>query len=514
MAFDVKFYMSVFWRRFHYFIFVAALVSATGIFVAMVLPATYKTEALLLVESEQISGDLAESTVRTGTSELLQTIQQRLMSRSALLEMANELNIYPDSGAMNPEDIVADMRARTVFQRNIKDGEATTVQVSFEAETGALSAQVTNAFVTRILKENRRLRTGRADDTLEFFEQEEERLGRDLDRTNAAILEFKLANKNSLPDSLDFRRTRQVAEQERLLRLLREEADLKDKRRRLVEFYENTGKVDLPNENLTLEEGALQQARADLQNALAIFSTENPRVKVLRAQVEKLEATVAAQKGGATTNQENAGETVFDIQIKEIDGQMAFITRQIDSINLDLKALEVSIDKTPENSIRLAELERDYNNSRVLYDQTIAALAKAKTGEIIETRAKGQRIAVIEQAIAPDKPTSPNRVLIAAGSVAAGIFLGLGLIILLEMLNRSIRRPVEITNKLGITPIATLPFVRTRGEVFRRSLIVYLAMAMALIGVPAMLYAIHTYYMPMDILIERVLSKVGLNING
>ncbi len=64
MIADIKFYLSLFLRRFHYFLLVAMAVSAVGITMAYTLPSVYEAEARLLVESPQIPGDLAESTVR------------------------------------------------------------------------------------------------------------------------------------------------------------------------------------------------------------------------------------------------------------------------------------------------------------------------------------------------------------------------------------------------------------------------------------------------------------------
>ena len=48
--------------------------------------------------------------------------------------------------------------------------------------------------------------------------------------------------------------------------------------------------------------------------------------------------------------------------------------------------------------------------------------------------------------------------------MVGGVGAGLGFILLLEMLNRSIRRPVDLTGQLGIQPFATIPYIRTPGE--------------------------------------------------
>ena len=91
--------------------------------------------------------------------------------------------------------------------------------VSFDAPTAAMSAAVTNEMVTLILKENVEIRTNVAGQTLEFFEQEVARLDAELTTLGAKILEFQEANLESLPDSLDFRRSQQAAAQERLLQM-------------------------------------------------------------------------------------------------------------------------------------------------------------------------------------------------------------------------------------------------------------------------------------------------------
>ena len=51
---------------------------------------------------------------------------------------------------------------------------------------------------------------------------------------------------------------------------------------------------------------------------------------------------------------------------------------------------------------------------------------------MLESLAKAQRISVIEQAIAPTDPESPNRLLIAIGGIVGGLAAGLGLVVLLE----------------------------------------------------------------------------------
>ncbi len=520
---DLKFYLSLFLRRLPYFLFFVALGSALGITVARILPPVYVAEARLVVESEQIPGDLAASTVRTEASEQLQIIQQRILTRDRLLEMANRLRIYaPADGGppprLTPDEIVADLRKRI---RIVTSGgiqprgpvQATLVSVSFEASSATLSATVANEVVTMILQENVAMRTSVAGQTLDFFVQEVARLDQELARRSAAILAFKEANKDALPDSLDFRRSQQSAAQERLVQVEREEAALKDRRARLVQLYEQTGRIDAgPAASQSAEERQLQALRDQLTGALAVLSPENPRVRLLQAQIDALEKVVAGQMAGrgAAASGVDPALTVYEMQLADLDGQLDFLARQKTQLEERLEALRISIEATPGNAITLDTLERDQANTRGQYDQAVANKARAETGDIIEALARGQRITVIEQAIAPREPDRPNRPLIAAAGVGGGFVLGLGFVMLLELTNTAVRRSADITARLGVVPLATLPLMRTRGQIRRRRAVILGAFALVVLAIPAGLWAVDTYYRPLDLILDQVLGRLGL----
>jgi uncharacterized protein involved in exopolysaccharide biosynthesis len=517
---DFRFYLSLFLRRLPYFLLFVVIGSVVGVTLARILPPVYVAEARLVVESEQIPDELAASTVRTEATEQLQIIQQRILTRDRLLEMANRLQIYApvsdgSSGRLAPDEIVADLRERINIVTTGGGAQATLVSVSFEAPTASLSATVTNEVVTLILQENIAMRTSVAGETLDFFAQEVERLDQELARQGAEILAFKNANKDALPDSLDFRRTQQSAAQERLLQLDREEAVLKDRRTRLVQIYEQTGQIEAgPAEPRTDEERQLQSLRDQMAQALSVLSPENPRVKMLAAQIEALEKVVAGQLvagGGAPAD---PGLSVYELQLADLDGQLQFIETQRAQIRAELEALRASIDATPGNAITIDTLERNFANTRMQYDLAIANRARAETGDVIEALAKGQRISIIEQAIAPRSPESPNRPLIAIGGVAGGIALGLGIVLLLELLNTAVRRPQDLTSKLGITPFATLPLMRTPGQVRSRRMIILAIFAAVILAIPAGLWALDTYYRPLDLLLDQLLNRLGLAVLG
>ena len=119
---DVAFYLALFLRRLPYFLIFVVAGTAIGVALALTLPPSYEAQARLVVESEQIPDELAASTVRTEASEQLQIIQQRILTRDTLLDMANRLNIYAGRGPgerLRPDQIVQDLRSRIRIRTTI-----------------------------------------------------------------------------------------------------------------------------------------------------------------------------------------------------------------------------------------------------------------------------------------------------------------------------------------------------------------------------------------------------------
>jgi succinoglycan biosynthesis transport protein ExoP len=507
MAFDARFYLALLRRRLPYIVLIVVMATVAGIVLAYKLPPIYRAEAQLLVESPQIPDDLAASTVRTTATEILLAIQQRLLARSNLLDLSRQMGIHGGDPLMMPDEIVEDMRNRIVLTLPRQNANTGLVVVSFDAPDPAQSAAVTNALVTQILEQNVAVRTGASGDTFDFFQQEVRRLSEDMAAQNALILEFKQANRDALPESLDYRRTRQSAQQERLLQVDRELAGLRDRRQRLSDLYDRTGQLSGTIEAMTPEQIRLETLRQELASALVIYSPQNPRVRALQTQVEALERAVAEQLGDS----ESGGAlTTFDLQMADIDGQIDFLAQQKTLLERELEALEASLEVTPRNAITLGALESDYENLRVQHNQAVASLAEARMGDRIEVTARGQRISVIEPASEPTFPAEPNRKLVAAAGMGMGIVLAAALVFLLELLNRTVRRPVELVGALGITPFGTIPYMETRADIFRRRMKLALGTTAVVLGLPLALYLVHLYLVPMDGPLAALADRAGL----
>ncbi len=443
---DLPFVLSRARRWLFLFLFVFVAIAGLGLIVAMVLPTIYRSEALLVVESEQIPDDLAQSTVRTKAGEQLQIIEQRVLSREVLINLADRLRIFAAEGVTDQEAlssgaIVEDLRSRILITpsndgpRPVGDAEALLVRIAFDSPNPDVSAAVANELVTLILEEDVATRIQLARQTQAFFQQEVARLEQELSTRSQEIQAYKEENINALPDSLMFRRQDMAMIEERLVQL--------DRDRRVL--LDQIDRID------RLTGAQPTEPRADDGTGVA------------REQV-----------------------TTRDVRRGDLMTELSYLDQERDQLTARSVTLSETIAETPRVSIRLEALERDYQNVRSQYDLAISNLAKAEIGELIESLAKGRRISVIEQAVRPDRPYSPNRPQIALIGIAAALATAIGLIVALETLRNVIRRPEDITAVIGDRMIMTLPYVRTRSEMTTiwmvSGLTLVVALGLALVG--------------------------------
>ncbi len=519
LDFDFYFYRAMLLRRFPVMVLFVLLLSGLGGVAALQLPNVYSTSARLLVEEALIPDSMVSSTVRISGAEQLEIIEQRLMTRANLIDIANKFSVFEDLNQMVPDNVVTEMRKATTIRRTRggrAGGGATLMTISFDARSPQIAAAVVNEYVTLVLQENVKFRASRAENTLDFFEQEVQQLNNGLDSQSAAIALFKAENPNALPQDQAYRLGRQTLLQERLGMLERDLNALKQRRENIVQTFETTGSLTQQpfGEQLSTFEQELIVSKAELENLRESYNNNNPMIIRLENRIDRLEAIVSAQNaaGSSSEGEEVSAEQArFDAALSEIDSETDALQTAIDNTTSELDVLQQNISRSASNGLQLAELERDYEIIQTRYASAVANLNAARMSERLETTSQGQRITVIENANVPRVASGPNRLLIAAIAIFAGVGLAVGYFVLLEVLNRVIRRPAELVERFDTEPIMTIPYMESRGERIRRRTGMVLTTLAVLIAVPAGLWYVDTFYLPLEIIVQKGLNRFGLS---
>ncbi|MCX7567510.1 chain length-determining protein [Sulfitobacter sp. F26169L] len=512
MSIDIGFYRALVLRRLPVMILFFLLISGIGIATAFKLPNEYSTSARLMLEAPQIPVSMIPTTVQTSAAEQLEVIEQRLMTRSNMIDIANRFDVFVNIRDKEPDTVASDMRAATkIVRRSGGLNGATLMTISFKGRSPQVVANVVNEYVTLVMQENSRFRVSRAENTLEFFEQEVERLGVDLSRKAVEIATFKTDNADALPQDRAFRVQLETRLQDRLqnleTELVRARQHLSNLQLRLTVTPVEPEAEDDRGRQLLILKGEIKRLRET-------YSENNPRIIRLKNRIEQLEVIVAADNSAMDTvnNEENVSEdgVLREIALQEAKERVEALENQIETTKVSLIETQESISETTANSFQLEELERDLGRIQSRYDAAVANFNSAQVSERVEASAQGQRMNVIENANVPRVPSGPNRIGIAAISLFFGIALAVGYFVLLEALNRTVRRPTELSELFDTVPMAVIPYMESRLKRGVRRITMVATTLAVLIGVPLGLWYVDTNYMPLELIVQKSMAKLGL----
>lgn len=513
----VSFYLRLLMRRAPVMLALFLACAVAGVVVATRLPTTYSSTARLLLQSQEISEDLAASTVQIGALEELRLLREQMLRRSVLVDIAQDYEVFEDIQTMAPDQIVRAMRGALYLEASggpsrTAGPQPALLTISFEARTGQIAADVVNEFVTRIRSANVAIRTDQANQTLGFFRQEIDRLSLLLAERSGAIAAFQSENADALPGDQPFRLQRQAVLQQLLASSERELRALEETRARTIQVFEATGNVG--GTPLSPAEQELEALQGELRRNLVTLSETNPTIVQLRRQIEQLEAEIASQvvqpeTGGEVVAGDDPTAPLLALQLGDIDSRIESLRGEMEDARTELELLDDAIARTPQVSIDLANLQRQYDQIQEEYNRTQNSLTQASIGERVEREA-GQRVELLDPAIVPTNPvgTSPKLIVAAAGAV--GMVLAAAYFVLMELLNRTVRRPSELARALDITPLATIPSIETQMQRFWRRMGRVAVLLVVLVGVPAALWVVDQNVIPLEELASNVMRRSGL----
>jgi uncharacterized protein involved in exopolysaccharide biosynthesis len=381
--------------------------------IALMLPAQYASTARILVESQQIPSNLAQSTVNQSAAERIQLIQQRLLTRQNLLVIAEQFNVVPQDQQLTPTEVVALMRSSSSIRgtsaslSNRRDSLVTGIDITFRARSSQLAAQVANEFVSRVLAQNIEQRTNQATGTLSFFNNEVERLSSELDAQSQRIARFTLENQDTMPSSLDAREGELRTLRDRAVQRELQRIALEEERRQLEEAIE-IGVETVATDGSGPRARELERLRLSLVQQRAMLADTHPRVRQLTAQIAALENAPDNEEGAPDTTESGRAATALS-RVDAINERLTLLDDQAEQDSARTAQLEDSISRTPQIGLQLAALERDYAALQTQYREAVLKQAQAETGERLESSQQAERFEVIEQAIPSESPVSPNR---------------------------------------------------------------------------------------------------------
>ena len=152
-------------------------------------------------------------------------------------------------------------------------------------------------------------------------------------------------------------------------------------------------------------------------------------------------------------------------------------------------------------------------NATRRYQEINAKQMTAEVAQSMEQERKGEKFTLIDPAILPEEPISPNRPAIILLGLVLALGAGVGSAALAESTDSAVRGAKGLVGILNTAPLAVIPYLPSAADIRSQASRKWLIIA-AVIGVIAIvLLLLHFLYSPLDVLWFRGLRKMD-NIVG
>ena len=355
-----------------------------------------------------------------------------LASVPAVIQQFQEAN----EGRGSVRDWLADLLLRKLDI--VPSRESSVVEISFRGADPAFAAAVANAFADEYQKITVQLKTEPAKKASSYFNEQTRQLRDNVEATQARLSKYQ-QEKGIVsldPNRIDV-----------------ELARLSDLSAQRVQAQ------------AAAREGNSRQAAA---NASALGSPDvanNVLIQTMRANVAMAEGKFAdtSQRYGSNHPQYLAAKAELDKVRGELAAAMGTVSRSVGANAQVLRQREAELrEAVAQQKTRVLELNRARDELGVLLkdldsaQRAFDAASQRFSQTRIEALSEQSDISLLNPAVAPLEPSSPRVLLNTLVAVLLGTILGVGLALLLELLNRPLRSSGDLKDMLGIPVLGTI----------------------------------------------------------
>jgi succinoglycan biosynthesis transport protein ExoP len=510
---DIQHYLGIVRRRhFHFLIpLFVAWVAVWG--ASWVLPPRYLSSTLILVEQPTMPKDYVTPNVTDDLQERMQSITQQILSRTRLLHIIDQFNLYTGPHSQPSPDQKVDRMRKDIGIDLVRDehNQITAFNVSYISRDARLAQAVTSELTNLFINENVEESTNQAKDNTKFLEGQLETARKTLSEQEEKVREFKALHVGEMPGQLASNLQilsglqSQLQNEEDSLNTARQQhvylQSMVDQYRTMQGASKNSDGT--PTVGLPALDQELDKLKAQLADLSSHYTDRHPDVRNLKEQIAKTEkvrdqlvASMKAKDAAAqTTAQTDGGDTSATSGTTDptqasllapIQGQLKSNQVEISNREHSIAALKVKMDEyqgrlnqEPIREQQLADLTRGYDQSKANYDDLLKKKNESAMATSMVMQQRGERFQVIDPPSFPQKPDFPNRLKFCGIGLGVGLALGVVVAGAFEFMDDRMYDEKELKKLLPAEVIAEIPAIVNVADQQSATLKVWLGWATA-----------------------------------
>ena len=422
------------------------------------------------------------------------------------------------------DNITVELISAEVANRKARKQEGVTIAftVAYRGKNPNTVQQVASTLASLYLQENLKIREQQAKTTTKFLEAELRELEERIKTIGAKITDFKAKHEGLLPELQQFNRAQaerlereidqisvqmRAAEDRKIYlegqlatvkpdtpvisatgqrvmdpqsRLKALEVALCDLQSRYSEDHPDICKVKREMKELqkmgsgsgtspSVKRQKLTQLKADLAQKQGRYSDKHPEVIKLKKEIAELEKI--PESGGPAqpvAQPENPAYINLLTNIKAAGNDIQTLQRQKASLQEKLKVYRQRLEEAPKVEQEYLALARDYQNAHTKHQEIMNKILEARIAEGMEESQKAEKFTIIDPAIYPEEPVSPQRGLIFLAGLILSMGVGLGMVALTENLDHSVKNADELAWLTGLPVLGSITRIVTPEDLVRK----------------------------------------------
>ena len=411
---------------------VVALVIMTLITVgSYLIPNKYEASSTVFIEKSVISELLKGLTFTPSTEDKIKVLTYALNSRTLIEKIIDELDLKKGGGA-EQENLIKSLQTNT--QIKIKDREGLFV-ISFQNTNPKLARDYVNALVRRYIDENTSSKREESYGATQFLSEQLTTFREKLLKSENEVNEFKRgAGSIATMDPTSLLKDISIS-QERA-------DDLKIKQAQLETVLAGLGKVNSAQSNLP----ALQKRLQELQLQ---YTDSYPEIIRLKDEIRGVEEQ---KKSAKPTIVRPSDSPEYD----RLNSELRAMRQAEANLQANIARNRSMLMTIPAAKAKLDDLEREKQSQKSLYESMLNRQGQSEVSKQMTVQDKSTVFRVVDSAILPIKPISPNRLKLIVLGIVAGIGAGLGVVLLKDQMNDSVKS-VDMAKQFGLPILAIIP---------------------------------------------------------
>lgn len=316
--------------------------------------------------------------------------------------------------------------------------ESSLIDISFTGINPQFAAAIANAYADVYMETSIELKVAPSRKAAQYFTEQVKELRNNLELAQKNLSDYQQSKGIiSVDERLDVERARLNDLSSQLVMAQGQSMEALSRQRNSAgaSAYESPDVASSPIiQNLKTEIARAESKFADISQKV---ERNHPLYQGSKAEIENLKAELSKQIQSASGNVAS-NSRILQQRENEIRGALSAQRAKVLELNRDRDALAV--------------LTREVENAQKAYDVT--------TQRFTETNIEGQSnqsdVVLLNPAVAPMAPSSPNLVLNLAASLFLGVFLGIGFGLIAEMLDRRVRSTGELFEVLQAPVLGVL----------------------------------------------------------